>query len=191
GRSRLMHHDVLLFWRGDVSDRLWSRGRTGDGECRRSTTAQRVLLTCVVLAITVAVALAAAATQRSLNHVRVFARVGFPGQPEAIAVGPDGLVYVGTNQENRGIGSRARSRIFVYDRHGRVVRVEVIRGQHLSQSHGVIGLIFDGSGLLYVLDRSTPARVIRLDPTTGKQQTFATFSDVPLCGPRPAVPAPT
>ena len=62
----------------------------------------------------------------------------------------------------------------------------MIRGQHLSQSHGVIGLIFDGSGLLYVLDRSTPARVIRLDPTTGKQQTFATFSDVPLCGPRRA-----
>jgi sugar lactone lactonase YvrE len=135
----------------------------------------------VVLGLASLLALTASATQRSLDDVRVFAHVGFPGQPEPIAIGPDGYVYVGTNQENRGIGSRVPSRIFVYDRHGRVVRQEVIRGQDLSRSHGIIGLIFDGSGLLYVLDRSTPARVIRLDPTTGKQTTFATFSDVPLC----------
>ena len=125
------------------------------------------------------------ASARSLLDTRVFTRVGPPGHPEPIAIGPDGLTYVGTN---RGIApgpySRLPSRIFAYDQTGRFVRQEVVRGQRLGEEHGLQGLLFDGSGLLYALDRAAVRpRVIVIDPGTGRQRAYATFSDVPLCGP--------
>jgi hypothetical protein len=43
----------------------------------------------------------------------------------------------------------------------------------------------DRKGRLYVLDQN-PARIVRLDPHTGKQTTYATFADLPTC-----VAAPT
>jgi sugar lactone lactonase YvrE len=123
---------------------------------------------------------AAPAEARDRLDIRLFARVGNPGQPEPIAIGPDGLVYVGTNQLERG-DRGAPSRVFVYSPLGRLVRQYVIRGQPLAEDHGIQGLAFDGSGLLYALDRSARPRVVLLDPITGDQRTYAVFHDVPPC----------
>jgi sugar lactone lactonase YvrE len=145
-------------------------------------TALAALIVGVVLLVTPA---SAYAQERRLLDTRVFARVGAPGHPEPIAIGPDGLIYVGTN---RGIApgpySRMRSRIFAFDANGRLRRTVVIRGQELREEHGLQGLLFDGSGRLYALDRAAVRpRVIVIDPRTGRQRNYARFTDVPLCGP--------
>lgn len=137
-------------------------------------------LTLAVLVL--AAAAPAAPPPREPLDVRVFARVGEPGQPEPVAIGPPGVrVYVGTNQQGRG-DVDAPSKVFVYSREGELLRDFTLEGQPLEEEHGIQGLAFDGSGRLYVLDRSATPRVVRLNPRTGKQATWARFADVPVCG---------
>src|SRR5688572_16920960 len=88
------------------------------------------------------------AQAREPLDIEVFTRVGPPGQPEPVAIGPDGLVYVGTNQLNHG-DARAPSKVFAYSPQGELVREYVIEGQPLDRSHGIQGLLFDESGYLY------------------------------------------
>src|SRR4051812_27751939 len=126
-------------------------------------------------------AVAEAASRPALD-IRTFARVGQPGQPEAIAVARDGTVYVGTNQQQRG-DSEAPSRIFAYSPRGRLLRQYVVRGQDLGAPHGIQGLAFDADGLLYALDRAARPRIFTLDPRSGRQRDYAIFRDVAPCGP--------
>jgi sugar lactone lactonase YvrE len=137
----------------------------------------------VVLAAALAAAVpsAAVAQARPRLDVRLFAPFGPPGQPEPIAVGPDGLVYVATNQQDHGPFARRPSQVVAFTRAGVVRRRYVIRGQDLAEDHGIQGLAFDGSGLLHALDRSRRARVVVLDPRTGRRRDYATFRDVPRC----------
>jgi sugar lactone lactonase YvrE len=138
-----------------------------------------VVLAAVVIAILLAMP-AAAQAQRPRYDVRVFARIGDPGQPEPIAIGADGNVYVGTNQQGLG-DAGAPSQIFVFSPTGTPVRQYTLTGQRLDEDHGIQGLAFDADGLLYVLDRSADPRVVVLDPATGAQADYARFSDVPPC----------
>ena len=124
--------------------------------------------------------LPAEGNSRERLDIRLFARVGPPGQPEPVAIGPDGNVYVGTNQLERGERD-APSKVFVYSPAGTLIREYVIEGQNLQEDHGIQGLAFDGRGLLYALDRAADPRVILLDPATGRQSDYATFRDVPTC----------
>src|SRR4051794_10370848 len=113
-------------------------------------------------------------SERAKFDTRVFARVSAPGHhPEPVAIGPDGLAYVATNQGQlpNPATDGEPSRIDVYDRVGRLVRRETLKGQDLTKAHGIQGLAFDGSGLLYVLDRAdVNPRVVVIDPTTGRQR---------------------
>jgi sugar lactone lactonase YvrE len=131
--------------------------------------------------------LAAPAPAREPLDIRVFAKVGPPGQPEPVAVGPDGRVYVGTNQLGHG-DAGAPSKVFAFSAAGELVREYVIEGQPLDRPHGIQGLAFDGDGLLYALDRSADPRVVVLDPATGEQRRYANFRDVPPCGAAPGTP---
>jgi sugar lactone lactonase YvrE len=133
------------------------------------------------VALTGAASSVGAQTRQPLD-VRLFARVGNPGQPEPIAVGSDGNVYVATNQQGHGDAS-APSRVFVFDPKGKLLRDIVIRGQDLGSNHGIQGLAFDGDGVLYALDRAARSRVIAIDPGTGAQRDYAVFRDVPPCAP--------
>jgi sugar lactone lactonase YvrE len=122
-----------------------------------------------------------ATAPRERLDLRIFTRIGDPGQPEPVAIGADRRVYVGTNQSGKG-DAGAPSRVFAYTRAGKLVRQYVIEGQELDEDHGIQGLAFDGRGRLFALDRSADPRVIVLDPTTGRQRTYARFRDVPPCG---------
>jgi sugar lactone lactonase YvrE len=127
-----------------------------------------------------ALALCAPAHARERFDVQVFARIGDPGQPEPVAVGPDGRVYVATNQQGLG-NTTAPSKVFAFSAAGKLLREYELAGQPLEEEHGIQGLAFDGNGLLYVLDRSADPRVVVLDPATGAQRRYATFTDVPPC----------
>lgn len=143
-----------------------------------------VLALVLVLAAVALPAGAAPAAERAPLDVAVFARVGPPGQPEPVAVGPDGLVYVGTNQLGHG-DTDAPSKVFAFSADGRLVREWVLEGQPLDRQHGIQGLTFDADGLLYALDRSADPRVVVLDPATGEQRRYASFRDVPPCAGAP------
>ena len=137
---------------------------------------------CAVLTAVGVAAAAPAALGREPQplSIRLFATIGPPGQPEPVAIGPDGRIYVGTNQQQFGFTDRP-SKVFAFSRSGRLVRQYTLAGQDLGRPHGIQGLAFDGSGLLHVLDRSARPRDVMLDPLTGRQSTYATFRDVPRC----------
>lgn len=145
---------------------------------------QRRRLIAAVATATCALALAipaSAGAARQPLDIRVFARVPEPGQPEPVVVGPHHRrIFVGTNQQGKG-DADAPSRIFVYTREGRLARSFALRGQDLSQDHGIQGLAFDREGRLYVLDRSATPRVVRINLRTGRQRSYAMFRDVPPC----------
>jgi hypothetical protein len=130
---------------------------------------------------------AEAAEARERLDIDVFTRIGPPGQPEPIAVGRDGRIYVGTNQLGHG-DKDAPSKVFAYSDRGELIRDYVIEGQPLDKSHGIQGVVADRDGLLYALDRSADPRVIVLDPATGEQRVYARFRDVPPCGAAPGSP---
>ena len=149
--------------------------------CGRSL---RWLAVVVSLGAGALVAPPAAVAAREPLDVRLFARVPDPGQPEGIAVSSSGRVFVGTGPKEGGpTGRRRRSKVFAYNRRGTLVRQYRIRGQDLDDPfYGLVGMAFDGRDRLYAAD-AAPARIIRLNPRTGRQRTYATFEDVPPCSP--------
>jgi sugar lactone lactonase YvrE len=93
--------------------------------------------------------------------------------PEGLEVDGDGNVYVGTFGSPSGSGE-----LFVFDRHGRLVRRLTISGA----SPNLLGLRFHpGSGALLVVDFGT-ARVLALDPGTGTAAPFMTLPAASVAG---------
>ena len=148
--------------------------------------ARRVPL--AVLAATLAlVALGAAllassgdAADRAKFDTRVLAIVPFPGYPARAYVHPNGRIYEGTYESDAGAG--VPSKLFEYSGEGKLIRAFSIRGQTLGEPHGIQAALSDASGRMVLLD-TLPARVLVLDPASGRQGTYATFPDLPLCAP--------
>jgi hypothetical protein len=115
---------------------------------------------------------------RPRGDVRLFAHVPAPGYPALSLVTPD-RVYVGTFTGVAG-GTTGPSKVFAWTHGGRLVRTYTVRGQTPGGTHAVQVAAQDRQGRLYLLDQSPP-RVVRLDPRTGRQRTWATFADVPTC----------
>lgn len=135
-------------------------------------------LTAVPLAAMLFLTVTSASADTTLS-TRLFAPVPAPGHPVGIVVADDGTTYVATHQDASG-GPGGPSHVFGYNGSGKIIKDFTITGQDAPQ--GLTNMAQDKSGLLYVLDRH-PARVITLDPATGVQRTYATFRDVPPCGP--------
>jgi sugar lactone lactonase YvrE len=135
----------------------------------------------MVLVATCALALAGPATARNRFDTRVFAKIGDPGNPALSLVAPDRTVYVGTFTNASG-SDTGPSKVFAYAPDGRLRRTYTIQGQTPGAAHGVQVAAIDRHGLLYLLDQN-PSRVLRLDPRTGAQSTYATFKDVQPCPP--------
>jgi sugar lactone lactonase YvrE len=146
---------------------------------RHSRTSRVRLVAAAVLGAALTVAPVAQAAPRPVYDVRVFAKIGMPGQPEGIAVGRDQTVYVGTHNYGKG-DARAASKVFAFNPAGKPVREYTIQGQPLDEDHGILAIATDADDVLYILDRN-PARIVTLDPRSGVQRDYATFDDVPPC----------
>jgi sugar lactone lactonase YvrE len=108
----------------------------------------------------------------------VFADMPPPGYPANALLGADGLVYAGTFKPFTGSGDTGPSKVFAFDAGGNVVKTYAVKGQTPGATHGVQVAATDRAGHLYLLDQD-PARVVVLDPRTGTQTTWATFSQIP------------
>ncbi|HKP89590.1 MAG TPA: hypothetical protein VJT75_06400 [Thermoleophilaceae bacterium] len=137
------------------------------------------------IAIAAAVALLAAGpagAARNRFDTRVLAHIPDPGYPALSLVTRDQRsIYVGTftNASEEDTGP---SKVFKYSPSGKLLRTYVVKGQTPGEVHGVQVAAEDRAGGLYLLDQN-PSRIVRLDPETGKQRTYATFSDVLPCAP--------
>ena len=156
-------------------------GKRSGGRTRQRAAFGPLAVLVALLIGSVAAAGSQQGAARERLDLRVFTRIGDPGEPEPIAIGSDRRVYVGTNQQGKG-DAGAPSRIFAYSRAGRLLRQYAVKGQDLGEDHGIQGIAFDAAGRLFALDRSADPRVIVIDPKTGRQRTYARFRDVPPCG---------
>jgi hypothetical protein len=141
---------------------------------------KRISVAALVAAFLVA-ATPPAQAARSKFDIRVLAHVPPPGYPALSLVAPDRTIYVGTFTDAAG-NNTAPSKVFAFLPGGQLKREYVIQGQTPGEVHGVQVAAIDAKGGLYLLDQH-PARVLRLDPATGKQTTYGTFADVPPCLP--------
>src|SRR5213592_2304691 len=122
---------------------------------------------------------AGAAQARTKGDVLKFAPVPSPGSPEPVVVAPDGTVYTATLNAESG-DTAAPSKVFAFTPDGKLKRTYDIKGQDLSQEHGLTGMAMDADGFLYIGSLAPPV-IYRLDPRTGQQTTYATLRDVPVC----------
>ncbi len=121
----------------------------------------------------------------SKDNPKLFAKDdGLPGHPDPIAVNETtGRVYVGsfttavTVLADRPAPSLEPSRVVEYDLSGNKIRDFVINGQNTQDGHGLTGIALDAAGRLYITDVN-PARVVRLDPSTGAQSKYATIPNI-------------
>jgi sugar lactone lactonase YvrE len=132
-----------------------------------------------VAAVCVCAMPASAADQRAKGDTKLFAPVPAPGAPEPVVVAPDGTVYTATLNAESG-DTKAPSKVFAFGPDGKLRRAYDITGQDLSAEHGLTGMAMDADGALYIGSLAPPV-IYRLDPATGKQTTYATLRDVPIC----------
>lgn len=146
---------------------------------RRLRAAAPALAAAAVAAL--AVAALAGAASAGAQRITLFARPPAPAPVSLTVAAPDGTVYGGTYFPLAGNhGDAIRSRLFAWDRHGRRVHAWTIAGQDLAADHGIQATALDAAGAVYLLDNAPP-RVIRFDPRTGRQTTYATIPRLPQC----------
>jgi sugar lactone lactonase YvrE len=133
----------------------------------------------LIVAALASLAIPATAAARARWDTKVLALVPRPGFPACAYVAPNGRIYEGTYDNPS--GDTVPSRVFEYEADGTLERSWTMRGQDLSQAHGVQVATMTPGGRLVLLDKS-PARVVLLDPRTGAQETYATFADTPNGG---------
>lgn len=155
------------------------------------TRLQLPLATPLLAAAAVAVALAlvpggSGAAERERFDTRVLALIPPPGYPARAYVHPNGRIYEGTYESDA--GASVPSRVFEFSGGGKLLRSFTISGQSIGQPHGIQAALSDSRGRLVLLDTS-PARVLILNPDTGRQKTYATFADLPACAPAQTPPA--
>jgi sugar lactone lactonase YvrE len=123
---------------------------------------------------------AESAEERPRWHTKVFSRVPNPGYPAFVYTHPNGRVYVGTYNNPK--GDNVRSRVLEWTADGSLQRSWTVPGQDLSKAHGVQVATSDARGRLVLLEKST-SRALMLNPRNGRFTRYATFRDLPICGP--------
>src|SRR5258705_13979067 len=120
-----------------------------------------LILTLLAAAVLAAATFAPAAVEPK-GAIHRFATVPSPGSPEPVLIAPDNSVWTATLNAESG-DTAAPSKVFHFDAQGKLVKEYTIKGQDLSQEHGLTGMAMDAEGRIYVGSLAPPA-VIRIDP---------------------------
>ncbi|MFZ0043321.1 MAG: hypothetical protein WAK93_18575, partial [Solirubrobacteraceae bacterium] len=147
---------------------------------QRPTANWLISVGCVVVAALVLMT----GTASARLEVSVLAHVPAPGYPADTVIAPDGTIYTGTFKSFTAASDSGPSKVFAYSPSGKLLRTYTVQGQTPGTADAVQVAAIDRTGTLYLLDQS-PARIIKLDPKTGAQTTWATFATLPAC---PAAP---
>lgn len=145
----------------------------------------RLFASAVVALAVVALAVPAVGADRPRFDTQVLALIPTPGYPARAYVHPNGRIYEGTYESDA--GQAVPSKVFEYTGAGQLMRSFTIKGQAIGQAHGIQVAQSDSRGRLVLLDTG-PARALILDPDSGRQTTYATFPDLPLCAPGTTAP---
>jgi hypothetical protein len=135
--------------------------------------ASSLVLLAIIAVLTPGLSVAA---EREGWHTRVFASVPDPGFPAYVHVHENGRAYAATYTNP--LGDATRSRVFEWTASGTLLRSWTVPGQDLTTARGVQVATHDARGRLVLLEKST-ARVLTLDPRTGRFRTQATLPDLP------------
>lgn len=144
---------------------------------RRLTSAALAAALLVAAALPLA-GTASGAAKREVWDTRVLSLIASPGFPARAYVGPNHRIYEGTYDNPA--GDSLPSRVFEYSGAGALLHSWTISNQDLSAAHGVQVATSDARGRLVLLDKSPP-RVLLLNTRTGRQRTYARFTDLPAC----------
>ncbi len=118
----------------------------------------------------------ATSNDRPLGELDVLASVAEPGSPDGVAVGPDGTVYVVSDDA----GDRP-SMLWAFTATGDPLDSWTTPGQPKGRTRGLTGVAVDPDGTIWVVDAST-ARLLRLDRSTDALVPVAEVDDIPACG---------
>jgi len=108
-----------------------------------------------------------------------FAVVGPPGAPGGIAVGPDGRVFV-TTDNGDGRGRPGASHVFAFTDGGGAAGDLTLSGQPANHTEGATGVAVDRDGSIVVLDAATD-RVLRSAADLSTVTVLATIPDLKPC----------
>ena len=111
----------------------------------------------------------AVASSGAVGQSTTFASLPSPGHPTALTVSPGGAIWV---------SSLDQPVLFQLAADGHVVATRQVSGI----TGGISALVAPTAGRLYGLAR-TPAVVLRIDPSTGSSEPYATIPDVGSCLP--------
>lgn len=126
---------------------------------------------------------------RSFGDAEVIGFVSSPGWPENGAV--DGAtIYVGTPGTPNAASIVTASKLRRYNlTTGALLAEWPIAGENLTAPHGLFGIALDAVGRVYMCEQQ--GQILRIDPTTGVQTTYATLPDLHPCSATPAPCSPT
>lgn len=115
---------------------------------------------------------------RPLGEQALLAEVPEPGGPDDLAVGPDGTVYVVSDDD---LSTGGPSALWAFSSTGDLLDTWTAPGQPGTRTRGLTGVTVDPDGTVYVTDAST-ARLLRLDRAKGALVAVAEVDDIAACG---------
>lgn len=150
----------------------------------------KVALAFLAVALSSPAALAAEPTGRRFSDTQTLATLPSPGFPEGVVV--EGTIAYVSGPATFGTVGAGPSTIHAIDtRTGERLSSIEIEGEDCMQEHALSSITSDGEGRLYVL--STQLGVVRVDPSTGAQEIYATIPHLQACNelpPGPCTPFP-
>ena len=116
--------------------------------------------------------------ERPLGEQALLAEVPDPGGPDDLAVGPDGTIYVVSDDD---LSSGGPSALWAFSSTGDLLDTWTAPDQPATRTRGLTGVTVDPGGTVYVTDAST-ARLLRLDRAKGALVPVAEVDDIAACG---------